>query len=223
MYDGMTSDGCRRVLIADPQPIFRLGLVCLLESAYPDWDIAEADTLVEHRARLQDGSIDLLIVDSGLLGLEVAQGLPIGGGMNMWVDIIAVTEHGDTLGALGCLGVGAHATISRADPTSRTLATIEILAAPRRGKATVRTAAAETPAEVPDTSQLLNLTARQYDVLRLLAKGQSNKVIARDLGLSVSTVKVHLNVVFRALGARNRLEAVVRARPFQDRMVPQAH
>lgn len=57
-------------------------------------------------------------------------------------------------------------------------------------------------------------------MLRLLATGQSNKVIARDLGLSVSTVKVHLNTVFRALGARNRVEAVVRARPLQDRMPP---
>jgi two-component system nitrate/nitrite response regulator NarL len=224
MYDGMTSDGSRRVLIADPQPIFRLGLVALLESAYPNWDILEVGTLAEHRAKLQDGSIDLLIVDSGLLGLEVAQGLPVGGGMNMWVDIIAVTESGDTLGALGCLGAGAHATISRSDPTGRILTTIEVLAAPRRGKAVTRgavNAAAEAPAEIPDTSQLLNLTARQFDVLRLLAKGQSNKVIARDLGLSVSTVKVHLNIVFRALGARNRLEAVVRARPFQDRMAPQ--
>jgi DNA-binding NarL/FixJ family response regulator len=222
MYDGMTSDGSRRVLIADPQPIFRLGLVALLESAYPDWDILEADTLAEHRAKLQDGSIDLLIVDSGLLGLEVAQGLPVGGGMNMWVDIIAVTESGDTLGALGCLGAGAHATISRSDPTGRISTTIEVLAAPRRGKAVTR-AAVNAAAEIPDTSQLLNLTARQFDVLRLLAKGQSNKVIARDLGLSVSTVKVHLNIVFRALGASNRLEAVVRARPFQDRMAPQVN
>ena len=76
---------------------------------------------------------------------------------------------------------------------------------------------AATPAE------LANLTARQFDVLRLLAKGQSNKVIARDLGVSVSTVKVHLNTVFRILGARNRVEAVILARPFQDRMAPQGY
>ena len=72
--------------------------------------------------------------------------------------------------------------------------------------------------ETADYKENLNLTPRQFDVLRLLAKGQSNKVIARDLGLSVSTVKAHLNTVFKALGARNRLEAVVRARPFQARM-----
>jgi DNA-binding NarL/FixJ family response regulator len=79
------------------------------------------------------------------------------------------------------------------------------------------------PASHLETSEALNLTSRQMDVLRLLAKGQSNKVIARDLGLSVSTVKVHLNTVFRALGASNRVEAVVRARPFHARMISQGH
>jgi DNA-binding NarL/FixJ family response regulator len=224
MFDDVAKGGTRRVLVADPQPIFRLGLVALLESAYPDWDVIESETVVAHRGQLQNGSIDLLIVDSRLLGQEVAQGLPIGGGLNGWVDIVAVTEPGDTIGAFGCLAVGARATISRSDPTSRALATIEILvmhdAADVRARNNAKLTVA-APAEIPAAGELLNLTARQFDVLRLLAKGQSNKVIARDLGLSVSTVKVHLNTVFRALGAKNRVEAVIRATPFQDRMIPQ--
>jgi DNA-binding NarL/FixJ family response regulator len=224
MYDGMTKGGSRQVLIADPRPIFRLGLVALLESAYPDWDVIESDTVVAHRRQLQDGSIDLLIVDSRLLGQEVAEGLPISGGISGWVDIIAVTEPGDAIAAFGCLAAGARATISRSDPPSRTLATIEILvmhdAADVRASNNAKSSAAP-PDETPASGKPVNLTARQVEVLRLLAKGQSNKVIARDLGLSVSTVKVHLNTVFRALGARNRLEAVIRARPFQDRMASQ--
>jgi DNA-binding NarL/FixJ family response regulator len=222
MFDDVAKGGTRRVLVADPQPIFRLGLVALLESAYPDWNVIESETVVAHRGQLQNGSIDLLIVDSRLLGQEVAQGLPIGGGLNGWVDIVAVTEPGDTIGALGCLAVGARATISRSDPTSRALATIEILVMHDAADVRARNNAKSTvaaPAEIPAAGELLNLTARQFEVLRLLAKGQSNKVIARDLGLSVSTVKVHLNTVFRALGAKNRVEAVIRARPFQDRMV----
>jgi DNA-binding NarL/FixJ family response regulator len=224
MFDDVAKGGTRRVLVADPQPIFRLGLVALLESAYPDWNVIESETVVAHRGQLQNGSIDLLIVDSRLLGQEVAQGLPIGGGLNGWVDIVAVTEPGDTIGAFGCLAVGARATISRSDPTSRALATIEILVMHDAADVRARNNAKSTvaaPAEIPAAGELLNLTARQFDVLRLLAKGQSNKVIARDLGLSVSTVKVHLNTVFRALGAKNRVEAVIRARPFQDRMIPQ--
>jgi DNA-binding NarL/FixJ family response regulator len=226
MHDGAARTGPRRVLVVDPQPIFRLGLVALLESAFRDWDVAESDSLSDHRAGLRDGSIDLLIVDSRVFGQAVAQSLPAGRGLDIAADIIAVTEPGDTIGAFGCLGAGARATVCRSDPTNRTLATIENL--PRRPRPdqaarVLPPLRADPSPELPQTGEVLRLTARQFDVLRSLAKGQSNKVIARDLGLSVSTVKVHLNTVFRALGARNRVEAVIRARPFQQHMLTREH
>ena len=56
------------------------------------------------------------------------------------------------------------------------------------------------------------LTLRQLDVLRLLMQGQPNKLIARALGLTEGTVKIHIAAILRALQARNRTEAVVMAR-----------
>ena len=56
------------------------------------------------------------------------------------------------------------------------------------------------------------LSARQIEVLRLVAEGQSNKEIARSMMLSPSTVKVHIAGAMAALGATNRTEAVVRAK-----------
>jgi DNA-binding CsgD family transcriptional regulator len=64
--------------------------------------------------------------------------------------------------------------------------------------------AEESPAEV--------LTARQTDVMRLVARGARNDDIARELGLSVVTVKGYLRDAFRRLNARSRLDAVARAR-----------
>ncbi len=58
---------------------------------------------------------------------------------------------------------------------------------------------------------LASLTPRQLDVLRRLARGLPNKMIARELGLSEATVKVHLLAIFRALDVRNRTEAVIAA------------
>jgi DNA-binding NarL/FixJ family response regulator len=220
MYEGLGTFRCENVLIADPQPVFRLGLVALLASAHPTWDVVEADTLEEHRSRLRTRSIDLLIVEARLLGAELAKNIPGQSRVSLASAVIAVTEPGDSVGALGCLSAGAHATISRSDPTSRMLATIKTTMVRRHQPPVVATSSAFSP----ESSEILNLTNRQLDVLRLLAKGQSNKVIARDLGLSVSTVKVHLNTVFRALGASNRVEAVVRARPLQTRMLmPHSH
>ncbi len=218
MYDGLAAFRRKIVLIADPQPVFRLGLVALLTSAHPDWDVLEADTLEEHRTRLRARSIDLLIVEGRLLGAELGKSTAGQTRVELAPDIIAVTEPGDAVGALGCLSAGAHATISRSDPTGRLLETIDTTTIRRH-----QPAARISPAAFPESSEVLSLTNRQLDVLRLLAKGQSNKVIARDLGLSVSTVKVHLNTVFRALGASNRVEAVVRARPFHAPAVPQGY
>jgi DNA-binding NarL/FixJ family response regulator len=56
------------------------------------------------------------------------------------------------------------------------------------------------------------LTARQVDVLKLIAVGQSNKEIARDLDLSPATIKAHTSAAIAALGASNRAEAVFKAR-----------
>ena len=55
------------------------------------------------------------------------------------------------------------------------------------------------------------LTERQIEVLRLLSRGKPNKLIARELGISEGTVKIHLAAIFRALNVRNRVEAVVAA------------
>jgi DNA-binding NarL/FixJ family response regulator len=55
------------------------------------------------------------------------------------------------------------------------------------------------------------LTERQTDVLKLIATGQSNKEIARDLDLSPATIKAHAAAAIAALGAANRTEAVVKA------------
>lgn len=55
----------------------------------------------------------------------------------------------------------------------------------------------------------LELTGRQLDVLDLLSHGESNKAIARKLGLSEHTVKIHISAIFKALGVSNRTEAAL--------------
>ena len=54
-----------------------------------------------------------------------------------------------------------------------------------------------------------NLTERQSDVLALLAGGHSNKMIAKQLGLSEHTIKIHITAILRTLGVSNRTEAAI--------------
>ena len=68
-----------------------------------------------------------------------------------------------------------------------------------------------TPSQAASQSSV-RLTERQVDVLKMIALGQSNKEIARELDLSPATIKAHTAAAIAALGAANRIEAVMRAR-----------
>ncbi|WP_293904828.1 response regulator transcription factor [Phenylobacterium sp.] len=77
----------------------------------------------------------------------------------------------------------------------------------------VELAARQGPAAAASPSKpVVRLTERQVDVLKLIALGQSNKEIARDLDLSPATIKAHAAAAIAALGAANRTEAVMKAR-----------
>ena len=65
-----------------------------------------------------------------------------------------------------------------------------------------------------DSVKIQKLTERQKEVLRLLSKGLSNKVIAKHLDLSEGTIKLHVSAIMRTLGVRNRTEAVMFADQF---------
>jgi DNA-binding NarL/FixJ family response regulator len=53
-----------------------------------------------------------------------------------------------------------------------------------------------------------NLSPRQQEIMRLVHRGWTNKMIARELGVAEGTVKVHLSVIFRALSVHNRSAAI---------------
>jgi DNA-binding NarL/FixJ family response regulator len=73
----------------------------------------------------------------------------------------------------------------------------------------VQTEAMDSSFQTMPSLKQLGLTPRQSDVLRFLLKGQPNKLIARELGLSVETVKDHVAAVLRALGVSSRTQAVI--------------
>jgi two-component system nitrate/nitrite response regulator NarL len=54
-----------------------------------------------------------------------------------------------------------------------------------------------------------NLTPRELDILKCLTDGASNKLIARDLGITESTVKIHMKSLIRKIGAQNRTQAAL--------------
>ncbi|MEM7705781.1 MAG: response regulator transcription factor [Pseudomonadota bacterium] len=79
------------------------------------------------------------------------------------------------------------------------------------GRKLTRTPAGPTPPPL-EIARRLGVTRRECEVLALLAEGQTNKEIARNLGMSPNTVKTHLSRLFEKLDAQRRTQAVQRAR-----------
>jgi ATP/maltotriose-dependent transcriptional regulator MalT len=74
-----------------------------------------------------------------------------------------------------------------------------------------------TPSEGASVPRRLEdpLSERELEVLRLLASGRTNSEVARDLFVSVGTIKSHAGNIYRKLGAKNRAEALARARELE--------
>lgn len=103
------------------------------------------------------------------------------------------------------LNAGMHAFIPKSLPADKMLAAVELIVAGGH-----YSPAATNPPRLPGA-----LTSRQLEVLRAVAEGASNKHIARELGISESTIKVHLLAIFKTLGVSNRTEAALAARDYQ--------
>ncbi len=199
------------LLIASPYPAMRAGLRVLLEEA--NLKIAgEADTLQACEACLASTRphlilFDLALDDEALSGLwRLHTHFPA-------VPLLALTDMAGGAPVLAALQAGARGCLPKtatgaelADAARNAAAGVAVLppAAAEALLAELRGEAASRPA-------VESLTARELEVLRGVAAGQTNKAMALKLGISEHTVKFHLGTVMSKLGAASRAEAVALA------------
>jgi DNA-binding NarL/FixJ family response regulator len=196
-----------RILVLADDLLSRAGLAALLGEEAGFRVIAQADLGPDGAAALAVVEPDLVVVDLGwdaelalarLAALDVARPL-------------ALLLPGDA--ALpAAWALRPHAVLGRGIGGPRLAAA---LAAVAEGLWVAEPALAPAPeppaASVAEATADVALTARELDVLRLLAEGLPNKAIAHQLGISEHTVKFHVNAVLGKLGAASRTEAAMRA------------
>ena len=193
------------IVVAESRGLVRAGLVSLL-TAWSGAAVSAAATLDAALAAVagEDGA-QLLLLDLDLLGEAGPRALQsvrqLHGGLR--VIVLAGEDSRDAI--LACLGAGAHGFVAR---TAEFDELVRAIVAVRAGGIHVPHGAARPAIRAPAPPAL---TARQLEVLRLLAEGRSTKDIARTMDLAVSTIKVHLAGLYRSVGARNRVEAIRRS------------
>lgn len=204
-----------RVVLADDHPIFRDGLQrSLAEEA--DFDVvgaggsaAEAVALVEAE-RPDLALLDISMPGSGLAAAaEIARRFP-----ETRIAMLTVSE--DDHDVLAAMKAGAIGYVLKGVSASELARVLRAVAA---GEAHVSPALAarvlaamQKPAARPGREPIDDLTRREEDILRLVARGLSNKEAALELGLQEKTIKHYMTTILEKLQARNRVEAALIAR-----------
>jgi len=198
-----------RIVIAHRFALVGQGLVGLLAGRGPSQDFVQASDLAELDKVLRGAPADLMLIDLELSGLGATEGLRRLRQAYPALRIVVLAEADDPATILACLAAGVHGYVLQSCSAPQLLRALEIVEgggvfAPAVLASAPRLAHAPRPAPS-------SLTERQRGVLRLLSAGRPTKSIARELGVAVGTVKVHLAAIYRALGATNRVEALVKA------------
>lgn len=199
-------------LIADDHVMMREALAGAVALAWPDVQVEQAaDFPSVWRAAAT--RTDLIICDLGMPGAAPLAGIVRLREIAPATPILIVTgnEQDDLLIAVLATGVAGFA------PKTSKSGVIEaairlVLAGGRYLPPRLAEIAATGVAPDPAAASRPRLTERQTDVLKLIAAGQSNKEIARQLDLSPATIKAHTAAALAGLGAANRAEAVFRGR-----------
>ncbi|RBL84441.1 DNA-binding response regulator [Streptomyces cavourensis] len=209
-----------RILLVDDHTLFRSGMRLLLQRQ-PDFEVvAEAGDGVEGVKRAKELQPDVVLLDlnmPGLSGLEtlqlLTQDVP-----SSAVIILTVSEEADELGqalrdgARGYLLKNIDADVltsavrraAGGEPVIAESMTAKLVEQ-FRGQANL---AAQGPGGQAERHRL---TARERQIVQCLARGASNKVIARELDVSESTVKIHVQNVLKKLNLTSRVQVAVYA------------
>ena len=194
-----------RVLIADDHPVVRAGLQGMLASQ-PDFElVGEATTGVEAVALAAQLHPDVVLMDLRMAELDGATATAQIRAQQPRTPVLVLTTYESNADILRAIEAGATGYLLKDTPRDELFAAIRTVA---QGKAVLAPAVATRLLRQRQMPAEEMLSVRELEVLTLVARGASNKEIARALHLSEATVKSHLIHLFGKLGVADRTAAV---------------
>ncbi len=206
-----------RILVVDDHTLFRRGLTALLArdpQLQVVGDAADAGEALRRAGELQP---DLVLLDNHLPGVNGVDVLPALREAVPDVCVLMLTVSEDERDLASALRGGANGYLLKTIEGDALVAAIlravrgeSVVAEEMTGKlvAAYRDAAAG-PAPAPPASKVAQLSPREQEILRGIARGASNKEIGRNLGIAETTVKIHVQHVLRKLDVSSRVQAAV--------------
>ena len=204
------------ILLVDDHALFRGGLKSLLQELGAGLVLDEAGNCGQALESVAGRRYDLILLDLNMPGLNRLDALAAL--REAAPDAPVVVLSGETEPDLvrATIERGAMGFIPKSATPQVLIEALRLVLAhgvylPLEVLERMNAPAPKAPDAAADAAVVPGLTPRQLDVLRFVIQGKPNKVIARELDIAESTVKVHLSSVLRAFGVRNRTEAVYAA------------
>jgi DNA-binding NarL/FixJ family response regulator len=204
-----------RVMIVDDQALVRAGFRMILE-AEPDIEIvAEASDGLEAVDLAGRYTLDVVLMDIRMPNLDGIEATRRIVERSPSAHVLMLTTFDLNEYVYEALRAGASGFLLKDAPPEQLVNAIHVVAngeallAPAITKRVIEEYSRRPPPREGLPPELADLTAREIDVLRLLARGSSNAEIAQQLYLGETTVKTHVARILQKLGLRDRVQAVV--------------
>lgn len=201
------------LIAIDDHPLFRKGVADLIEMEPRLEMIGEAASGEEGVALATELKPDLILLDLNMKGMDGVETLKQikEAGLEARVIMLTVSDNEDDV--VTALRAGADGYLLKdMEPED----TLEYLRQGANGKLVISERLTELLAHAlrsegshPSDAEQAGLTEREFEILQLIAKGLSNKMIARKLDITEGTVKVHVKHLLKKLNLRSRVEAAV--------------
>jgi len=210
------------LVVADDHPLFRDAITAVIQSGLPGSEVREADCFAALLASLAVcDEVDLALLDLNLPDVAGLDGLKRLRERFPEVPVAILSAESDRRTILDALELGAVGYLPKSTPRPALLAALNqilggqvYLPADILRRPSLARPAQEPPSDAQNpgvTARLEALTDKQMEVLTLLIRGASNKVIARELAIAETTVKTHVSAILRKLGVQSRVQAILAA------------
>ena len=206
-------NGPVRVMVVDDQALVREGLMTLLEATVDIKPVAAAADGEEAFALCARHRPDVVLMDLRMPKLDGVEATRRIRAEQPDTEIVVLTTHADEASILDALQAGARGYLTKDAGIAEIARAVHAAASHQalldpvvQSRLIAAASAGARPAPPPNLPD--QLTAREAEVLSLIARGLSNAEIAAALVVSEATVKTHINHVFAKIGARDRAQAV---------------
>ncbi|MCW5657768.1 MAG: response regulator [Burkholderiaceae bacterium] len=207
-----------RLLVVDDHTLFRRGLIALLSQHDSVAIVGEAADAGEAQRRAAELRPDVILLDNHLPGVRGVDALPGLRDAAPAARVLMLTVSEDEADLAAALKNGAQGYVLKTiegdalvEAITRCARGESVVSPELTGKLVTALRNANGAAAAAPSDAILTLSPRERDTLRCIARGASNKEIARTLNIAETTVKIHVQHILRKLDLSSRVQAAVYA------------